>query len=70
MFCGSGCYVRFILFFWPFSTDILAFYEFHCILYPLKSVKFKDCDKVDSHELVNPYHEFTISFGKDVGMAK
>ena len=67
MFCGSGCYVWFISLFWPFSTDISAFCESHWILYPLKSVLFKDCAKVDSHELVNPYHEFTISFGKDVG---
>ena len=26
--------------------------------------------KVASHKLVNPYHEFTISFGEGVGMAK
>ena len=26
--------------------------------------------KVASHKLVNLYHEFTISFGKDVVMAK
>ena len=38
MFCGSGWYVRFISLFWPFSTDISAFYQFHWILYPLKSV--------------------------------
>ena len=38
MFCDSGCYVWFISLFWPFSTDISAFCEFHWILYPLKSV--------------------------------
>ena len=26
----------------------------------------KDCVKVDSHKLVNPYPEFTIGFGKGV----
>ena len=26
--------------------------------------------KVASHKFVNPYHEFTISFGEGVGMAK
>ena len=26
----------------------------------------KDCVKVASSKLVNPYHEFTISFGKGV----
>ena len=36
------------------------------MLYPLKSVELKDCAKVESHKLVNSYHEFTISFGKDV----
>ena len=40
------------------------------ILYPLKSILVKDFVKVASHKLVNPYHEFTISSGKGVGMAK
>ena len=38
MFCSSGYYVGFISLLWPFSTEISAFYEFHWILYPLKSV--------------------------------
>ena len=33
-------------------------------------LKIKDCVKVASDKLVNPYHELTISFGKGVGMAK
>ena len=36
----------------------------------LKSILVKDCVKVASQKLVNRYHEFTISFGKGVGMAK
>ena len=70
VFCRSGYYVGFISLLWPFSTDIWAFWEFHWMLYPLKSILVEDCVKVASHKLVNGYHEFTISFGKGVGMAK
>ena len=69
MFCRSVYYVGFISLLWPISTDISAFQEFHWMLYPLKSIYVKDCIKVASSKLVNPYHEFTISFGKGVGMA-
>ena len=68
MFCCRGYYIKFI--FWPFSTDILAFWELHWILCSLKSIKVKDCVKVASRKLVNRCHEFAISFAKVVGMVK
>ena len=40
---------------------------------PLLSSFFKlpkDCVKVASSKLVNPYHEFAISFGKGVGIGE
>ena len=40
------------------------------MLYPLKSIDVKDCVKVASSYLVNPYHEFAISFGKGVGIGE
>ena len=30
----------------------------------------KDCVKVASSKLINPYHEFAISFGKGVGIGE
>ena len=33
------------------------------MLYPLKSIQVKDCVKVASSKLVNPYHEFSIGIG-------
>ena len=41
-----------------------------CILSFKVNLKVKNCVKVASHKLVNPYHEITIGFGKGVGMGK
>ena len=41
---------------------------FYWMLYPLKSIQVKDCVKVASSKVVNPYHEFAVSFGKSVGI--
>ena len=60
----------FISLLWPFSTDIVTFSEFHWMLCPLKSIQLNDFVKVASRKLVNPYHEFVIIFGKDVGIGE